>query len=66
MAAFQFGEYTVTGPPYCPTCDGWGIETLHDERSGRTDHVRCRACGGGTPGGVLDIPDGSERRGIGS
>jgi hypothetical protein len=32
--------------PLCPACDGWGIDTLHDERAGRTDHVWCPACDG--------------------
>lgn len=28
----------------CPTCDGWAFDTLHDERTGRTDHVACQRC----------------------
>lgn len=30
----------------CPACDTWGIETLHNEATGRTDHATCRTCGG--------------------
>lgn len=30
----------------CTECDGWGIETVHDERTGRTDHINCRRCNG--------------------
>lgn len=30
----------------CPRCVTWGIDTLHDGRTGRTDHVICPDCHG--------------------
>jgi DnaJ-class molecular chaperone len=30
----------------CPTCDTWGIDTLHNEKTGRTDHINCPQCKG--------------------
>jgi uncharacterized protein (TIGR02996 family) len=30
----------------CGTCDTWGIDTIHDEATGRTDHVKCPRCKG--------------------
>lgn len=49
---------TVRGPlaslwRACERCDTWGIDTLHDKRTGRTDHVRCPACSGRGHAGAL-------------
>lgn len=58
VKALAQAAYDLRLGSVCPTCHTWGIDTVHDERTGRTDHVTCPTCHGY---GYLD--DGNVSRG---
>lgn len=58
VKALAQAAYDLRLGSVCPTCHTWGIDTVHDERTGRTDHVTCPTCHGY---GYLD--DGNITRG---